>query len=116
MTPVTSGQVAPAERGETHIADQVVAKIAGQAAREALRGNQRDADPPRATVSIHQDRARVRVSVELGYPTDIGRQCGAVRRRVTERVEGLTGMTVPEVAVQVEKLHAATGRTQGRAR
>ncbi|AMM11698.1 Asp23/Gls24 family envelope stress response protein [Streptomyces albidoflavus] len=114
MTPVTSGPVAPAERGETRIADRVVARIAGQAAREALRGNQRDADPPRATVSIHQDHARVRVSVELGYPTDIGRQCGAVRRRVTERVEGLTGMTVPEVAVQVEKLRVA-GK-QGRAR
>ena len=30
--------------------------------------------------------ARVRVAVELGYPSDIGAQCGAVRRQVAERV------------------------------
>lgn len=106
MTAVTD-RVAAAERGETRIADRVVAKIAAQAAKEAVDEPPKDGAPPRATVTVHRDTARVRVSLELGYPSDIGRQCGAVRRRVAERVEALAGMEVPEVAVQVERLHPA---------
>ncbi|MBK3594884.1 MULTISPECIES: Asp23/Gls24 family envelope stress response protein [unclassified Streptomyces] len=102
----TKGRVAAAERGQTRIADRVVAKIAAQAAKEAVGPSPGDASAPRATVSVHRDTARVHVSLELGYPSDIGRRCGAVRRRVTERVETLAGMDVPEVAVQVERLHA----------
>ncbi|GAA0440447.1 Asp23/Gls24 family envelope stress response protein [Streptomyces olivaceiscleroticus] len=175
------------QRGATRIADQVVAKIAAQAAREALRhgpagvavngsgahaadrpspgapdrdaadagttparGNDApgdgppdaeasDGEPPArrphsgevrsgdadATVVVRrhttQDtfgEARVRVTVELGYPGDIGAQCGAVRRRVTERVWALAGMTVPEVAIQVTRLHSphTTRAGQGRVR
>ncbi|MFD5640902.1 hypothetical protein ACFWIP_03785, partial [Streptomyces anulatus] len=75
----------------------------------------RPGGPPRAPVTVHRDAARVRVSLELGYPSDIGRQCGAVRRRVAQRVKALAGMEVPEVAVQVERLHPA-GAAQGRIR
>ncbi|MFE9911263.1 Asp23/Gls24 family envelope stress response protein [Streptomyces clavifer] len=106
MTTVTD-RVAAAERGETRIADRVVAKIAAQAAKEAVDERPKEGAAPRATVTVHRDTARVRVSLELGYPSDIGRQCRAVRRRVTERVEALAGMEVPEVAVQVERLHPA---------
>ncbi|MFD4690798.1 Asp23/Gls24 family envelope stress response protein [Streptomyces sp. NPDC058463] len=108
MTAVTD-RVAAAERGETRIADRVVAKIAAQAAKEAVDKPPKDGASPSATVTVHRDTARVRVSLELGYPSDIGRQCGAVRRRVSERVEALAGMEVPEVAVQVERLHPAAG-------
>ncbi|MFC9847594.1 hypothetical protein ACFWFF_14980 [Streptomyces sp. NPDC060223] len=126
--PVTA--VAPAERGATRIADRVVAKIAGQAAREALEALPPDAMAPHATVVVRPhprlrsgggtliDTAHVRVSLELDYPSDIGGQCNAVRRHVAERVGALAGMEVPEVAVQVERLHlaqtpgAAHGRTQ----
>ncbi|WP_055491577.1 Asp23/Gls24 family envelope stress response protein [Streptomyces sp. TP-A0356] len=118
--------VAPGERGATRIADRVVGKIAAQAAREALGPLPPDAVPPYATVVVLQapgsaraggtptGTACVRVSVELGYPCDIGGQCRAVRRRVAERVGALTGMDVPEVAVQVERLHPvpAHGRAQ----
>ncbi|MFE7751443.1 Asp23/Gls24 family envelope stress response protein [Streptomyces sp. NPDC057428] len=104
MTAVT-GRVAAAERGETRIADRVVAKIAAQAAKEAVGVRAPGAAAPRATVTVHRDTARVRVSLDLGYPGDIGRQCGEVRRRVAERVRALAGMEVPEVAVQVERLH-----------
>jgi len=110
--------IAPAERGATRIADRVVAKIAGQAAREALETLPPDAVPPHATVVVHHEMAHVRVSLELGYPCDIGGQCSAVRRHVVERVGALAGMEVPEVAVQVDRLHlvqapgAAHGRTQ----
>lgn len=109
--------VEPGERGATTIADRVVAKIASQAAREALGPLPPDAAPPRATVVVHHGVARVRILVDLTYPRDIGACCRAVRRRVAERVGTLAGMRVPEVAVQVERLHltsthgTAWGRT-----
>lgn len=112
------GSVAAAERGATTIADRVVAKIASQAAREALDGVPEGGSPPNATVTVHHDAARVRVSLELDYPSDIGAQCGAVRHRVVQRVKALAGMDVPEVAVLVERLHSAHSRSaaQGRIR
>ncbi|WP_172387514.1 Asp23/Gls24 family envelope stress response protein [Streptomyces sp. MNP-20] len=125
------GQVAPAERGATRIADRVIAKIAARAAREALWSLPEGAAPPHATVSVlarargsarageaPSAAARVRISLELDYPSDIGGQCAAVRRHVTERVKALAGMEVPEVAVQVERLHSAQARAaaQGRTR
>ena len=60
--------------------------------------------------------ARVRVSLELDYPSDIGAQCRAVRHRVVERVKTLAGMDVPEVAVLVEHLHSAHSRAAGQGR
>ncbi|MFE1288987.1 Asp23/Gls24 family envelope stress response protein [Streptomyces sp. NPDC058751] len=123
--------VPPAERGATRIADRVVAKIAARAAREALPPPPGDAAVPHATVVVRrrapgsggtdgtpEHSARVRVSLELGYPADIGALCGEVRRHVAERVEALAGMEVPEVAVQVERLHLTSGpgTAQGRTR
>jgi uncharacterized alkaline shock family protein YloU len=123
------------ERGATRIADRVVAKIASHAAREVLRGAPEahrvpaGRTQPHAAVSLRLvpgqesagpplGEARVRVSVELGYPSDIGAQCGAVRRAVTERVRALAGMDVPEVSVSVERLHSAQTRAaeEGRVR
>ncbi|MBP8539714.1 hypothetical protein GWI24_43050 [Streptomyces sp. MK37H] len=119
----------PGERGATRIADRVVAKIASQAAREALRGGGAadagadtgadagvepgevaladvvGAGRPYAVAAVRGGVARVRVAVELGYPSDIGAHCGAVRRQVIERVGEMTGMEVSEVAVTVERLH-----------
>ncbi|MGK5627424.1 hypothetical protein [Streptomyces sp. URMC 123] len=120
--------VPASDRGATRIADRVIAKIASQAAREALR--QAVAPEwlpavratPHATVAVRRakgpgaDEARVHVAVELGYPADIGAQCGAVRRHVTERVRDLSGMAVPEVAVSVERLHSASTRFAGQGR
>jgi uncharacterized alkaline shock family protein YloU len=108
--------VPPGERGALRIADRVVAKIAAQAAREALAPLPEDAAPPHATVVVRHDTARVRVSLELGYPGDIGARCAAVRRQVVERVGALVSMEVPEVTVQVERLHLtpAPGAPHGR--
>ncbi|MEW2634429.1 hypothetical protein AB0903_23015 [Streptomyces sp. NPDC048389] len=112
------GRPAPAGRGATTVADRVVAKIAAQAAREALHGVPEGCAPPHATVVVHHDTARVRVTLELDYPSDIGGRCGAVRRQVVQRVKALAGMEVPEVAVHVERLHSAhsRGAAQGRIR
>lgn len=115
-------QLPAAERGSLRIADRVVAKIAAQAAGEALSDAPgaelvpREAGP-HATVSIRKDTARLRLSLELGYPCDLGSVCGAVRRHVTGRVEELTGMAVPEVAVEIERLHSAVAHhDEGRVR
>lgn len=122
---VDGGGDSVAERGETTIADRVVAKVAGRAAHEALRTGP-DArklprgkrSAPRATVDVRESSARVKVSVELGYPSDIGAQCSAVRRQVASRVRELVGMEVPDVAVEVERLHSPhlDGETLGRVR
>ncbi|MGH3314123.1 MAG: Asp23/Gls24 family envelope stress response protein, partial [Streptomyces sp.] len=96
-----------------------------QAAREALRTQPATFHVPpgrryrpRATADVRERTARVRVIVELGYPSDIGAQCAAVRRQVASRVKELVGMDVPEVAVGVERLHSEQldGETPGRAR
>ncbi|MFE0800777.1 hypothetical protein [Streptomyces sp. NPDC058812] len=110
--------VPPGERGATRIADRVVAKVAAQAAREAVGPLPPDAERPHATVVVHHDTARVRVHLELDYPCDIGARCGRVRHQVVQRVRALVGMAVPEVAVQVERLHLAAeyGARQGRTR
>ncbi|MFD7324554.1 hypothetical protein ACFV9D_26240 [Streptomyces sp. NPDC059875] len=98
--------VGPAGRGATTIADRVVAKIAARAAREALDVVPPGGSKPHASVVVQRDIARVSVSLELGYPADLGRQCGAVRSQVVRRVRELVGMEVPEVAVHVERLHS----------
>ncbi|MFF9813022.1 hypothetical protein [Streptomyces sp. NPDC014006] len=114
MTPVTSGAgelrkprgaVLPGERGATRIADRVVAKVAAQAAREAIGTLPEDAATPHATVVVRHNAAHLRVHLELDYPTDIGARCRAVRGHVAERVGTLVGMDVPDVAVHVERLH-----------
>ncbi|WP_079132008.1 hypothetical protein [Streptomyces nanshensis] len=106
--------------------ERVVAKVAAQAAREALRTwpAALAAVPPgpghwpRASARVRERTARVRVLVELGYPSDIGAQCAAVRRQVASRVKELLGMDVPEVAVGVERLHSEQldGERSGRVR
>ncbi|GAB2884761.1 hypothetical protein GCM10027074_61650 [Streptomyces deserti] len=115
-TPVTA--VPPGERGATRIADRVVAKIAAQAAREAVGTLPPDAARPHTNVVVHHGTARVRVHLELDYPTDIGGRCRQVRRQVAERVSALAGMGVPEVVVHIERLHrsAAHRAAQGRTR
>ncbi|KOU19854.1 hypothetical protein ADK52_27860 [Streptomyces sp. WM6372] len=125
-TRATPQRVPPAERGATRIADRVVAKIAAQAAREALAARPagppeaggggpagRGAAPgaPHASVTVHHDIARVRVSLELGYPSDLADQCAAVRRQVVRRIEECASMSVPEVDIDIEHLHSKHTRT-----
>jgi uncharacterized alkaline shock family protein YloU len=89
----------------------VVARIAAQSAREALHSLPADAVPPYANVTLHRSAgtAQVNIGLELAYPSDLGAQCRAVRRRVTERVAELTGVKVLEAVVHVERLHSVRG-------
>lgn len=109
--------VPPGERGATRIEDRVIAKIASQAAREALLGAP-GTDAAHAAVIVRGGTARVRVGIHLGFPSDIRGQCRAVSRAVAERVSDLVGMSVAEVAVEVERLHSTRSAQtwQGRVR
>lgn len=116
-----AAQVAAGERGATRIADRVIAKIASQAAQEALRDGPASAlEPgdrfPQASVTVRppvggpdgpRGRARVQLFVDLGYPADLREVCAAVRRRVVERVGELADMDVREVSIEVERLYSA---------
>ncbi|MGR8009647.1 Asp23/Gls24 family envelope stress response protein [Streptomyces hypolithicus] len=126
------------ERGATTVDDRVVAKIASQVARDALRrftesaghvppgrwtpgvttsvrrapernDEGRDGDPAESQPAVLGE-ARMRIAVELGYPSDIGAQCAAVRREVTERLRSWAGMDVSDLAVSVERLHSVHSR------
>ncbi|MDR6976980.1 putative alkaline shock family protein YloU [Streptomyces sp. 3330] len=126
------------ERGALTVADRVVAKIATRVACEALSGFTESAGrvppgrrTPRVNTSVRRaprrstagrdagsaaprqtalGEARLRIAVELGYPSDIGAQCAAVRRAVTERLRTWVGMDVSDLVVSVERLHPVQGR------
>ena len=107
MTGVTGPGRPPPSAGETRIADRVVAKIAAQAAKEAVDERPEDADAPRG----HRHRAPRRPpgygsASTSAYPSDIGRSAARCVVVSAERVRALAGMEVPEVAVQVERLHS----------
>ncbi|MHA5054644.1 Asp23/Gls24 family envelope stress response protein [Streptomyces sp. SD15] len=126
------------ERGATTVTDRVVAKIASHVAREALSRFTESAGhvppgrrTPHVTTSARRaperntagrdaesaarrqavlGEAQLRITVELGYPSDIGAQCAAVRREVTERLRTWAGMEVSDLVVSVERLHSVHAR------
>lgn len=132
------------ERGATAVTDRVVAKIAARVAREALSRFAESAGhvppgrrTPHVSTSVRRapertsagrdaesaagrqavlGEARLHITVELGYPSDIGAQCAAVRREVTERIRVWAGMEVSDLAVSVERLHSAHTRHTDRER
>ncbi|MDX3309714.1 Asp23/Gls24 family envelope stress response protein [Streptomyces sp. NPDC054884] len=132
------------ERGATAVTDRVVAKIAARVAREALSRFAESAGhvppgrrTPHVSTSVRRapertsagreaesaagrqavlGEARLHITVELGYPSDIGAQVAAVRREVTERIRVWAGMEVSDLAVSVEQLHSAHTRHTDRER
>jgi uncharacterized alkaline shock family protein YloU len=111
------------DRGTTSIADSVVTKVAGMAAREvagvhALGGGaSRALGAVAAKVGMADERSQG-VSAEVGeretaidltvvvdYGESIPRVASAVRENVIKRVEGLTGLKVGEVNVEVDDLY-----------
>ncbi|GLP65797.1 hypothetical protein TUSST3_24170 [Streptomyces sp. TUS-ST3] len=132
------------ERGATAVTERVVVKIAARVAREALSrfaepvahvppgrrtphvsttvrrarertGAGRDADSASGRQAALGE-ARMHITVDLGYPSDIGAQCAAVRREVTERVRAWAGVEVSYLAVSVGQLHSAHSRHTDRER
>lgn len=85
----------------------------GRERKPSGRGEPKGEERPAEERSEPRQEARVRVSVELAYPSDIGAQCREVRRQIVERVGVLADMDVPEVVVTVERLHSVHSRQAG---
>lgn len=114
------------EGGQTRIADGVVAKITGMAAREiggvyAMGGGTaRAVGAVREAVTRSSDAGTVSrgVAVEVGerqaavdidlvveYGTAIQELASAVRRNVSQAVERMTGLEVTEINISVDDIH-----------
>jgi uncharacterized alkaline shock family protein YloU len=122
------------ERGSTSIADAVVTKVAGVAARE-VRGvyelggglartvgsvTQRvgvgDERTQGVSVEVGEREAAVDLTVVVEYGESIPRVSQAVRDNVIKRIEGITGLTVTEVNVSVDDLYFPGDDTPEQAR
>ena len=111
------------EKGQTTIADPVVSKVAGLAAREVGGVYELGGGVARALGAVAQrlpvgDNASQGLSVEVGekeaaidltviveYGESIPRVAQQIRENVVRRIEGITGLSVTEVNVAVNDLH-----------
>ena len=119
----SSGSALQSERGTTTIADSVVTKVAGIAAREvpgiyALGGGATralssvtsrvgigDERTQGVSVEVGERQAAVDLTVVIEYGESIPQVAEALRDNVTNRVQGITGLQVTEVNVTVNDLH-----------
>jgi uncharacterized alkaline shock family protein YloU len=102
------------ERGTTSIAPTVIQKIAGRAASE-VRGVEA-AEPSAlrrfipfvgagaADAEVGHERAAVDLAISVRYPEPIWAKAAAVRERVVERVQELTGLRAIRVNVSVTRV------------
>lgn len=112
------------EGGVTVIADTVVSKIAGIAAREvagvhdlggasvgaSMTGIARrfvgaDLRGQGVSVEVGQREAAVDLNVKMDYGVNIGKVADGVRANVVTRVQSMTGLVVKEVNVNVVDLY-----------
>ncbi|MGW5852042.1 Asp23/Gls24 family envelope stress response protein [Streptomyces sp. NPDC055254] len=97
------------------IPEKVVARIAARAAKEALAEHSGTPAPyvkpaaAHASASIGSGSARLGLTVDLPYPTDLAAVSRQVQHYVSERVAHLTGMRVTEVSLAIEHLVPAGG-------
>lgn len=117
---------AETERGATRIADAVVAKVAGIAAREVAGVHELGGGVARAfggaaravggagavdersqgvSVEVGQLETAVDLTMTVEYGESIPQVSEAVRNNVIKRVEGITGLAVTEVNVSVNDLY-----------
>ena len=112
------------DHGKTSIADSVVAKIAGIAAREisgvhnmgsgsartmgAIReriGSSKNTLSQGVTVEVGERQAAVDLDIVVEYGVPIVDLSKAVRDNVTQRIERMTGLEVTEVNVFVDDIY-----------
>ncbi|GAA1465101.1 Asp23/Gls24 family envelope stress response protein [Nocardiopsis exhalans] len=114
------------DNGRTDIADHVVAKIAGMAAREVRGVHQMGGGAARAfdavreripgststntaargvSVEVGQTQTAIDINLVVEYGISIPDLAGVVRRNVTTGVERMTGLEVTEVNVTVDDIH-----------
>lgn len=122
-------------QGSTRIAPEVVAKIAGLAARDipgvhsmgsgvARRiGQLRELFPggsQAASQGVSVDVGERQAAIDLNLVTEYGQSIvditEAVRRSVTGQVEGMTGLKVTEVNIQVDDIHVESSQDNQQSR
>jgi uncharacterized alkaline shock family protein YloU len=102
------------ERGVTEISETVVERIAVRSASDvdgvravpvsAIRRLFRPGTEHAAEAAIGPNAVSVEIQVSVEYPRSIPTVTDAVRRRVREQIEQLTGMSVGVVAITVATL------------
>lgn len=110
-------------KGKTTIADDVVTKVAGLAAREVGGVHDLGGGAARAVGTVSQkvgigDQRAQGVSVEVGereaavdlvvvvdYGESVPKVADAIREQVIKRIEGITGLSVTEVNIDVTDLY-----------
>jgi uncharacterized alkaline shock family protein YloU len=117
-----AGSKLQTERGTTTISDAVVAKIATLAAQEVygvsrlggavsgaigsvvgrIRGSEHDTSG--VSVEVGEREAAIDITMSVEYPASLHEVADAVRERVIERVESMTGLRVVEVNISVTDL------------
>ena len=112
------------EQGKTTIADVVVSKIAGIAAREvagvhelvtqgvggavtglAQRVTRADTRSQGVNVEVGEREAAVDLRLTVDYGVSIPQVAEAVRRNIMSRMEAMTGLVVKEVNIDVTDLY-----------
>jgi uncharacterized alkaline shock family protein YloU len=119
------------ERGSTTIKDSVVSRIAGMAAGEVegvrMGGSASRAaggilesvtgsDSQKRGISVEVGRVEAAVDLTMGieYGRNIRELAEQVRRRITERVESLTGLQITELNVTVSEIIFPEDERDGR--
>lgn len=119
-----AGKALVTEQGRTSIADSVVLKIAGVAAREVSGVHAMGAGGARAfgairerlpgagpsvgqgvSVEVGERQAAIDIDLVVEYGVSIPDVSQAVRRNVIQRVEGMTGLEVTEVNLTVDDVY-----------
>ncbi|MER7764112.1 DUF6286 domain-containing protein [Streptomyces sp. NPDC097619] len=95
---------APAGRGATVIADEVVRKIARQAATEALPTGAPSVSA--GSAAIHGRTAQVSLRVALPYPAPLAEDAHRLQRHVASRTAQLTGLDITSSRLVVTRLTA----------
>ena len=112
------------EEGAVHIADEVVAIIAGMAATEvkgvaSMAGNIKNelvakmgmkslSKGVKVEVFNHQVRAELAVLMEYGY--NIPATSQKVQERVKNAIENMTGLTVTDVNIRIAGVNMSAGK------
>src|SRR5215813_3791935 len=118
---LSAGRIVDADgKGKTHIANGVVAKIAGIAAREiegvhelsssglsnlATRITRGDTRATGVSVEVGEREAAVDLAAVMEYGVSIPQVAEAVRRNVMDRIHEMTGLLVKEVNIDVSDLY-----------
>ena len=110
-------------KGSTTIADTVVTKVVGLATREVAgvhdlgggtaravgaltqRVGLGDANTQGVSVEVGETEAAADLTVVVDYGESIPKVAQQIRERVTQRVEGITGLKITEVNIAVNDLY-----------